>query len=323
MKATRRFAILIAAASLACSAVFAQGNYPSKPIRIIVPYPAGGLSDFQVRAISVPLSQLLGQSIIVDNRPGASGAIGTQMTAKAEADGYTLVFVNNGFVITPYLYKQAGYDALKDFTPVSLVSTSPMVLMVNPAVPANNMREFVKYVKAQSEGIQYGSAGTASYGHLATALFAQDTGLKMVDIPYKGEAPMSMALRTGEVKMLLTTPSPTNLGAVKAGTLKLLGVASSQPSPLLPGVEQISDTVPGFTAEVWFGLFAPAATPPEIIARLNAALGKVLALPEIKDKFAHTGAVAGGNSPAAFGQTVRAESARWGELIRKTGMKAE
>jgi tripartite-type tricarboxylate transporter receptor subunit TctC len=323
MRITRRFSLLTACASLVCSAVFAQGNFPSKPIRIIVPYPAGGLSDFQVRAIAEPLGKILGQSIIVDNRPGASGAIGTQATAVAPADGYTLVFVNNGFVITPHLNKSAGYDPLKDFTPVTIVTTSPMVLVVNPSVPANDVREFINYAKAQPAGVEYGSAGTASFGHMATALFSQATDLNMVHVPYKGEAPMTMALRAGEVKVLITTPSPSMMGAVREGKLKLLAVASGQPAPLLPGVKQISETVPGFTAEVWFGLFAPAATPPEVIGKLNEALVKVLSAPDIREKFAGVGATAGGNTPAAFNQIVRAESARWGELIRKTGIKAE
>lgn len=323
MRKTRRFAMLVAAASMACSAAFAQGSFPNKPIRIIVPYPAGGLSDFQVRAIADPLGKLLGQPVIVDNKPGASAAIGTQAAAVAPADGYTLVFVNNGLVITPHLNKQAGFDAIKDFSPVSIVSTSPMVLVVNPVLPVNDVREFINYVKAQPAGIEYGSAGTASFGHMATALFSQATGLNMVHIPYKGEAPMTMALRSGEVKVLISTPSPSMMGVVKEGKLKLLAVASSQPAPLLPGVKQVSDTVPGFTAEVWFGLFAPAATPPEVVAKLNDAMVKVLGAPDIKDMFAGVGALAAGNSPAAFSQIVRAESVRWGELIRKTGIKAE
>lgn len=325
MKTTRRAALALAAATLASLAggpVLAQAAYPNKPIRIIVPYPAGGLSDFQVRAVADPLSRLLGQPIIVDNKPGASAAIGTQAAAGSPPDGYTLVFVNNGFVITPYLNK-VGYDPIKDFVPISVVTTSPMVLVVNPSLPVKDVPEFISFVKSQPAGIEYGSAGTASFGHMATAMFAQSTGLSMVHVPYKGEAPMSMALRSNEVKLLITTPSPTLMGAVKEGKLKLLGVASAKPAPLLPGVKQISDTVPGFTAEVWFGLFAPAGTPSDVVAQLNAALVKVLAMPDIKEKFAGVGAMAESSTPAAFGQIVRAESARWGDLIAKTGIKAE
>jgi tripartite-type tricarboxylate transporter receptor subunit TctC len=190
-------------------------------------------------------------------------------------------------------------------------------------VPATDVPSFIAYAKAQPGGVEYGSAGTASFGHMATALFSQATGLKMTHIPYKGEAPMSLALRTGEVKTLITTPSPQIMGAVKEGKLRLLGVASSKPAPLLPGVKQISDTVPGFTAEVWFGLFAPKGTPPDVIAKLNAALVKVLATQDIKDKFATVGATAESNAPAIYGKMVREESARWADLIAKTGIKAE
>ena len=324
MRFTRRAWLAVAAtAAIAAAPAFAQPDFPNKPIKIIVPYPAGGLSDFQVRAISEPLSKLLGQPIIVDNRPGASAGIGTQAAAVSPPDGYTMVFVNNGFVITPLVNQGAGYDPVNDFAPVSVVSTSPMVLVVNASVPATDVRSFIDYAKAQPAGLEYGSAGTASFGHMATALFSQATGLNMVHIPYKGEAPMSLALRTGEVKALITTPSPQIMGAVKDGKLKLLGVASSKPAPLLPGIKQISDTVPGFTAEVWFGLFAPKGTPPETVDKLNAALVKVLAMPEIKQKFATVGAQAESTSPATYAKMVRAESARWADLIAKTGIKAE
>jgi tripartite-type tricarboxylate transporter receptor subunit TctC len=327
MKSTRRALLALAAAAvtaaLAATPALAQPDFPNKPIKIIVPYPAGGLSDFQVRAISEPLGKLLGQPIIVDNRPGASAGIGTLAVAVSPPDGYTLVFVNNGFVITPLINKSAGYDPVKDFAPVSVVSTSPMVLVVNASVPATDVRSFIEYAKAQPAGVEYGSAGTASFGHMATALFSQATGLNMTHIPYKGEAPMSLALRTGEVKTLITTPSPQIMGAVKEGKLRLLGVASSKPAPLLPGVKQISDTVPGFTAEVWFGLFAPKGTPPETVAKLNAALVKVLAMPETKEKFASVSAQAESTSPATYAKMVREESARWADLIAKTGIKAE
>src|SRR4051812_22564135 len=196
MKATRRAIVTMATAALAFTAsmasvsAFAQGNYPNKPIRIIVPYPAGGLTDFQARTMAEPLGKLLGQPIIIENKPGASAAIGTQAAATSPGDGYTMVFVNNGLVITPYLNKQAGYDPIKDLTPISLVTTSPMVLVVNPVVPANNVRDFLIYAKSQPRALEYGSAGTALFGHMATALLAQAAGLDLVHVPYKGEAPM-------------------------------------------------------------------------------------------------------------------------------------
>lgn len=323
IKSARRALLALAMTLVVTGPASAATDFPTRPIRIIVPYPAGGLSDFQVRAVTEPLGKLLGQPIIVDNRPGASAGIGTRLTKDAPPDGYTLVFVNNGFVINPLVQPDSGYDPVKDFSAVSLMSTSPMVMVVNSSVPAKNVAEFISYAKAQPSGVEYGSAGTASFGHMATALFSQATGLKMTHVPYKGEAPMSMALRTGEVKVLITTPSPQIMGAVKDGSLKLLGVASSEPAPLLPGVKQISDTVPGFTAEVWFGLFAPKGTPADVITKINAALAAVLARPDVKEKYASVGATAEGNSPAAYQQMVSSESKRWAELIAKTGIKAE
>jgi tripartite-type tricarboxylate transporter receptor subunit TctC len=330
MKLTRRALVALAStalASLAAGGAWAQSapasRWPERPIRIIVPYPAGGLSDFQVRAITESMSKTLGQPIIIDNKPGASAAIGTVATATAAPDGYTLVFVNNGFSITPHVIKQAGYDPVKDFAPVSLVSTSPMVMVVHNSVPAKTVPEFIAWAKKQPNGVEYGTAGTASFGHMATEQFAQAAGVKLVQVPYKGEAPMTLALRSGETKVMITTPSPSMMGFVRDGQLRLLGVASAQPDPLLPGVKRISDFVPGYTAEVWFGLLAPAATPPDVVAKLNAAVAKAVALPEVKEKFASVGALATSDSTAEFAQIVKADYTRWGELIRKAGIKAD
>ena len=321
MNSTLRAAL--AAAALAFAGAAAAQAWPARPIKIIVPYPAGGLSDFQVRAMAEPLGRALGQPIVVDNKPGASGAIGTQATATAPGDGYTFVFVNNGLVITPHLNKQAGYDALKDLAPVTTVTNTPMVMVVHPSVPANSVKEFIDWARAQPRGVEYGSAGTASFGHMATVQFQQATGLNLVHVPYKGEAPMTMAVRGGEVKFLITSPSASMLNAVKEGKLKLLGVASRAPAPLLPGVKLISDTVPNFTAEVWFGVLAPASTPPAIVNRMNEAIVKVLDMQDIKEKFAGVGALTAPSSPQVFARDLRAESQRWGELIGRTGIKAE
>jgi tripartite-type tricarboxylate transporter receptor subunit TctC len=318
----RRGLLVAAVLALCAGGVPAQSAWPTRPVRIIVPYPAGGLSDFQARAIAEPLSKLLGQPVIIDNRAGASGAIGTQ-AASTSTDGHTFVFVNNGLVITPHLNKQAGYDAIKDLAPVTTVTTSPMVMVVHPSVPANDVREFVAWAKSQPRGVEYGSAGTASFGHMAVEQFSQSTGLKLVHVPYKGEAPMTMALRSGEVKLLITTPSPSMMGAVKEGKLKLLGVASLQPAPLLPGVKQISDVVPGYSAEVWFGLLGPASMPPAVVAKMHEAVAKVLDAQDIKEKFAGVGALATVTAPQAFARNLLAESNRWGELIRTTGIKVE
>jgi tripartite-type tricarboxylate transporter receptor subunit TctC len=313
-----------ASMAFACPLASAQqSGFPSKPIRVVVPYAAGGLSDVQIRAVADPLGKLLGQPVVVDNKPGASGAIGTQAVATAAPDGHTLVFANNGFVMTPHLNKQAGYDALKDFMPVSRVSATPMVLLVNNDVPASTITEFIDYIRYQRAPVEYGSVGTASFGHMSMALLAQVASMKMVHVPYRGEAPLVQALRAGQVHALMTPPSPLMMEAVKARQVRLLGVASAQPAPLLPGVKPIADTVRGFSAEVWFGLFVPRGTPAAHVDRLNEALTKVLAQPDIQAKFASVGAMALPSTPAAFQEITRAESARWADLIRTTGLKVE
>lgn len=326
---TRRRATLIAGlvAPLVLAWPQAQAQptaFPSKPIRIVVPYAAGGLSDVQIRALVEPLGNLLGQPILVDNKPGASGVFGTQSVATAAPDGHTLVLANNGFVMTPHLNKQAGYDALKDFTPVSQVSTTPMVLLVNNQMPASTVTEFVDYIRYQPAPVEYGSVGNASFGHMSMALLAQAAGLKMVHVPYRGEAPLVLALRTGQIQALMTPPSPMMMEAVRSQQVRLLGVASPRPSPQLPGAKPIAGGVlTGFSAELWFGLYAPAGTPAAHVTKLNEALAKVLALPEIQVKFAGVGATATPSTPAAFQETTRAESTRWADLIRTTGLRAE
>lgn len=314
---------LTAAFLLAATASFAQDAFPSKPIRIIVAYPAGGIADYQVRAIQEPLGRLLGQPVIVENRPGASGAIASVAVKSAPPDGYTLLHANNAFVIAPLLTKQIGYDPMKDLASVGLVATMPMVLLVSSTVPANTVGEFIAWVKAQPSGVHYGSSGAASYGHLATVLFSQSAGLQMTHVPYKGEAPMALALRAGEVKTLITTPSGVYMNNVKEGHMKLLGVASSNVPASLAAVKPISDALPGYTAEAWFGLFAPAGTPPAVAARINGALREVLAAPEMREKLAGVGAVPGGGTPAEFGARVQAEHGRWAELIPKADIKAD
>ena len=238
MNFTKR-ALLVALASLPLGMALAQDAFPSRPITIVVPYPAGGTSDSQVRMIQEPLQKLLGQPVVVDNKPGASGAIAAQFVARAKADGYTLIYPNNGLLIAPLLNRQAGYEPLRDFKPVSVTTSVPMVLVANKGVPAKNLSEFLQYAKGQANGIMYASAGTASYGHLASTRLSQMADLKVNHVPYRGEANTTMAVRTGEVQMLLTTPSPAMLGLVSQGQLTMLGVATDKPSPVVPGLTRV------------------------------------------------------------------------------------
>lgn len=314
---------ILALAVLATSLAQAQGSFPARPITIVVPYPAGGTSDAQVRLFQDMLSKELGQPIIVENKPGASGALAANAVARAKPDGYTLLYPNNGLLIAPLLNKKAGYDAFKDFKPVSLTTSVPMVLVVNRKTQATDAASFLQYARNQPDGIMYASAGTASYGHLATARLAQMADIKVEHIPYKGEAGTTMAVSAGEVQMLLTTPSAAMLGQVSQGNLTLLGVATEGPSPVVPGAPTLNKVIPGFTSEVWFGLLAPSGTPDQVIGRVNAAVVKTMADASIRSRLLPTGALARSSTPAEFGALMKKESAQWEEVIRKFNIRAD
>jgi tripartite-type tricarboxylate transporter receptor subunit TctC len=305
------------------TAVAQDSDFPSRPITIVVPYPAGGTSDGQIRMIQEPLSKLLGQPVVVENRSGASGAIAAQHVARSKPDGHTLLYPNTGVLIAPLVSKSAGYDALKDFKAVSTLTTVPMVLVASKSVPGENLADFLQYARSQPQGIQYASAGPASFGHITSARFAHMAGIKVEHVPYRGEAATTMAVRTGEVQMLLTTPSAPMLGQVQQGNIKMLGVGTPTPSPLLPGVPTISQTVPGFTSEVWFGLLAPAGTPDTVIAKLNAAIRTVMADPAIREKLLPTGAMPSTSTPEEFAQRMAKESAELREVIERYDIRLE
>lgn len=312
----RRTALLSAAFALGALPAVAQAQYPDKPIKLIVPYPPGGTTDIMARTLQEPLSKSLGQPVIVDNKAGAAGAIGTKQVATAAPDGYTLVFGNNGpSAIVPLLQKDVGYDPLKDFAPVSLVSIAPLVLVLHPSVPAGDVKEFVAWARTQPGGVEYATAGAGSLGHLATELFAKDAGIKLVHVPYKGQAPSTMAVLNGEVKMLLTTSSDSMGSAVRDGKLRLLGVSTAKPSPLMPGAPTIGQSLQGFEVNVWFGILAPAGTPAPVIAKLNAAIRTVLADPEIQRKFMGYGSIATASTPQEFAAMIGAEVPKWKGVV--------
>ena len=312
----RRTGLLGLALVVVALPAIAQAQYPDKPIRLVVPYSPGGTTDIMARTLQEPLSKALGQPVIVDNKAGAAGAIGTKQVATAAPDGYTLVFGNNGpSAIVPLIQKDAGYDPIKDFEPVSLVSIAPLTLVVHPSVPASNVKELIAWAKTQPGGVEYATAGAGSFGHLATELFGKDAGLKLVHVPYKGQAPSTMAVLNGEVKMLLTTSSDTQDAAVKSGKLKLLGVSTAKSSPLMPGAPPIGQSLPGYEAVVWFGILAPAGTPAPVIAKLNAAIREVLANPELQQKFVGYGCVATASTPQEFAAMIAAEVPKWKGVV--------
>ena len=312
----RRTGLLCLAFALGALPAAAQAQYPDKPIRLVVPYAPGGTTDIMARTLQEPLSKVLGQPVIVDNKAGAAGAIATKQVAASAPDGYTLIFGNNGpSAIVPLIQKDVGYDPVKDFAPVSLVSIAPLVLVVHPGVPASNVAEFITWAKTQPNGVEYATAGAGSLGHLATELFGKDAGLKLIHVPYKGQAPSTMAVLNGEVKMLLTTSSDTMNSAVKAGKLKLLGVSTAKPSPLMPGAPTIGQSLKGFEVNVWFGILAPAGTPAPVIAKLNAAIREVLASPELQQKFVGYGCIATASTPQEFAAMISAEVPKWKGIV--------
>jgi tripartite-type tricarboxylate transporter receptor subunit TctC len=302
----------------------AAQSFPSRPIRMIVPYPAGGTTDIMARTLQEPMQKTLGQPIIVDNKAGAAGAIGAREVARAAPDGYTILFSNNGpSSTTPLLVKDAGYDGLRDFAPISQVSAAPLFVMVNAAVPANDLRSFIDYARRQPNALEYASAGVGSLGHLATELFANTAGIKMVHIPYKGQAPTTNAIVTGEVKVLITTSSGAMNNFIREGKVKLLAVSSSAPSPLAPGVPTVDSVLPGYRVDIWFGLLAPAGTPAEVIAKLNDAVARALALPEVQERFRSFGVIAKSSTPAQLGELIADETPRWARVVREANIKAE
>jgi len=297
--------------------------FPNKPSRLVVPYPAGGTTDIMARAIQAPLQEKLGQPVIVDNKPGAAGVLAAREVARAPADGYTLFFVNGGIVsVTPKVMENAGFDGEKDFAPVALVSTAPLFVVINGQVPAKDLQTFIDYAKKQPSPLSYASAGVGSFGHLSSELFAKTAGLKMTHVPYKGQAPTTNAVISGEVQMLITTASSTMNEFIANGRLHLLGVTSAQPSPLAPGAPAVGSVLKGYKAETWFGILAPAGTPAQIVDQLNRSINEVVQTPDIEKRFFGFGLIAATATPKALGAMITEDVARWTPVVRENNISA-
>jgi len=319
---TRRHLAALALTALAFGAAQAQ-NFPNRPVRIVVPFAAGGTGDVLMRSLQEPLQRHLGQPVIVENRLGASGSMGTQNIKGSPADGYSLLQIGNSTVTTPLMQKAAGYDVTKDFTPVALVATTPMVFLLNPVVPAKNIAELVAYAKANPGKLEFSSAGRGSLAHLATESFNQAAGISMVFVPYQGAAQAVNAALAGDVKVALTTPSDAINSFVSSGRLKMIAVSSPKRSPLLPDVPAISETLPGFGVNAWFGVAAPAGTPPDVIARLNDAFNKSIAEPAMQAKLKALGMTPNPGNAAAFGEIIRADQQLWIKVVQQGKIEAE
>ena len=320
----KRLSSLLMAATLAAPAVLMAQGFPNKPIRIVVPYPAGGTTDLMARALQEPVQKTLGQALIIENKPGASGIVAAREVARSLPDGHTLLFINSGIVaVTPFVVKDAGFDGVKDFSPVALVSTAPLMVVVNPAVPANDLKGFIDYVKQQPNPVEFPSAGSGSFGHLASELFARTAGLKMTHIPYKGQAPTTNAIVAGEVRMLITTASAAMNGFIANGKLKLLGVTSPEASPLAPGAPPVASVLPGYAAETWFGFIAAANTPADVVGKLNDAINRSLDAPDMQKRFASFGVLAKTATPKRVGEMIAEDVARWAPVIRDNNIRAD
>jgi tripartite-type tricarboxylate transporter receptor subunit TctC len=295
-------------------------KYPERPIRLIVPFAAGGTSDLMGRVIGGRLGEALGQTVVVDNRGGAGGTLGAALAAQALADGYTLLVPHVGLAINETLYAKRQYNAVKDLAPISKLGVTPNAVVVNNALPVNSVQDLIALAKKRPGKLNYGSAGVGSAAHLAMALFEYAAGVKFNHIPYKGGGPSLIATVAGEVDFSIPA-YPTSVPHVKAGRLRLLAVTGSKRESTVPDVPTVAESgLPGYEFEIWFGLFAPSGTPKAIITRLNREIVKALATPDMREKLAQTGVDAESSTPEQLGQLLRSDVAKWAKIIKAAGI---
>jgi tripartite-type tricarboxylate transporter receptor subunit TctC len=313
------------AVSMACIAPFAFAQaYPNHPIRLVVPFPAGGTTDILARAAAQKLIEALGQPVVVDNRPGAGGNIGADLVAKSAPDGYTLLMGTVGtHAINPSRYAKMPYDHVKDFVPVVLVAGVPNVLVVNPSVPVNSVADLIKLAKSKPGEINFASSGSGTSIHLSGELFKTMAGVDMTHVPYKGSAPALTDLIGGQVQLMFDN-LPSALPQIKGGKLRAIAVTSLKRAPVLPDVPTIAESgLPGFEASSWFGVLAPAGTPAPVVAKLNAEVNKWLQSPEARDQLLAQGAAAAGGTPEQFAAHIRAETEKWAKVVKASGAKVD
>jgi tripartite-type tricarboxylate transporter receptor subunit TctC len=316
-------AALFAVLALTVAGAAAQ-TYPAKPIRLVVPFPAGGTTDILAREVGQRLSASLGQPVVIDNRPGAAGNIGSELVARSAPDGYTLLMATVGtHAINPNLYSKLPYDHVKDFAPVILVASVPNVLEVTPSLPVNSVADLIKLAKEKPGQINFASSGSGTSIHLSGELFKTMAGVDMTHVPYKGSAAALTDLIGGQVQVMFDN-LPSSLPQIKAGKLRAIAVTSAQRAPALPNVPTIAESgLPGFEAGSWFGVVAPAGTPPAIVARLNADVDQWLQTPDAKEKLLAQGAAAVGGSPEQFAAYIRAETEKWARVVKASGAKVD
>ena len=314
--------LLLAAATLLAPSAQAQG-YPVRPIRLVVPFPAGGATDIFARAVSQKLGERLGQAVIVDNKPGAGGAIGSDVVAKAQPDGYTLLLATSStHSIGPSFGGKLPYDAVGDFTPIAHVGDAPSIMLVPNSAPAKTVKEWVDYARRNPGKLNYASSGPGTVVHLTAEYFKAQAGLFLVHIPYKGTALAIPDLVSAKVDVLFDS-LPSALPHVKEGRLRALGMTSLKRSPLLPNLPAISETIPGFESVTWFGVYGPKGLPPELVQRVNTALNQALQEADVKDRLARLGIEPVGGTPQQFAAMLEKDRAKWRKIITERHISPE
>ena len=312
----------VMAATVAMNAA-AQGAYPARPVTVIVPQAAGGANDAIARIVSQKLTEVMGQSFIVDNRPGAGGNVGTAQVAKSKPDGYTLMLTTNSAqVINPFIYKSTGFDPIKDFEPVGLVASAGYVLVANSAFPANSVTDLIAMAKAKPGQINYASAGNGTLNHLIGEMFKHSAGIDLVHVPYKGSGAAATDLAGGQIPVSIQSV-PSSLPFLQTGKIKVLAVVNEKRLASMPNVPTIGETLPGFGSTPWYGLLAPAGTPKDVIAKLQAGLAKALAGKDVADKLGAQGCEVLTSSPAQFAALIRDDLPRWSKIVKESGARVD
>ncbi len=317
-------ALLCAAMMLAAGGAPALAQkYPDKPVRLVIPFAPGGGTDVLARFISVKLAESLGASVVVENRAGAGGTIGTEIVARSVPDGHTLLFTSASHTFNPSLYSRLGYDSIKDFAPVTLAALVPHFLVVHPSLPVKNVKELLALARSRPGEIFYGSGGTGSSVHLAAVLFVTLAKVDMTHVPYKGGGPAMIGIMAGEASVLFPTMQSA-MPHVKSGRLRAIAISTAKRSPAAPEVPSVAESgLPGYDATGWYGMLAPAGTPQSTVNRLHTEVVKILTDPQMKERLAAEGAVAVGNTPAEFDKFIRDETAKWTTIIRNLKIKVD
>lgn len=297
-------------------------NFPTKPMRIVVGFTPGGATDITARAVAQKLTESMGQQVIVDNRPGAASNIGAEAVARAAPDGYTMFLGSVSTSINPSLYAKLAYDPLRDFAAIALIANTPFLLVTHPSVPARNVKELIAFARVRPGELNYATAGAGSGAHLFMELFNSLTGVKSNPVPYRGAVAGANDVMSGQIPMMFDNIFST-LPLSRSGKFRALAISTAQRTPIAPEIPTVAESVPGYDANAWFGLFAPAAVPKEILARLNTEVVKGLQTPDMRERLLSLGATPGGGSPEQFAAFFRNEVAKWAKVVKQAGVKLD